>query len=284
MTPCAAPTFRGSQHGHDLPSRLPNHRPELAWVEHHFHLLPGVDDGPRSVEDSVELARAAIRDGTRTLVTTPHVNRDCLSDPLEVPERVREFAACLARERVRLRVLPGGEVAHDMVERLSDRQLEAIAHGPPDRRWVLLEAPLGGLDVSYTEAADELRERGFGVVVAHPERAHPRSEAPAVLEHELTSGSALQLNCWSLAGLYGEQVRTAALRLTDSPRVVIASDAHGGDRMPAMTLGIEALRASGRHDPRRLAETYPRLLLEEGLRLRSPRSSLKAHPLSGRTQ
>lgn len=247
----------------------------MVWVELHFHLLPSVDDGPRSVEESVALAMAAVRDGTRTVVATPHINRECVSDPAEIPERVRELSGHLARERVSLEVLPGGELAHYMVEQLSDRQLAAISQGPPDRRWVLLEAPFSGLDESYTASAEELRERGFGVVVAHPERARPAAGTTAALQHELSAGSALQLNCWSVAALYGEQVRRTALRLLHSPRVVIASDAHGGDRMPAMTLGLEALRAAGHHDPPRLAELYPRMLLEKGLaagpiRARSP--------------
>ena len=57
-----------------------------------------------------------------------------------------------------------------MVDRLSHRELDAIAQGPAGRRWLLLEAPFDGIR-GYTEAADELRDRGFAVVVAHPERA-----------------------------------------------------------------------------------------------------------------
>lgn len=252
----------------------------MTWVELHFHLLPGVDDGPRSPEESVALAVAAVRDGTRTVVATPHVNRDCIGDPAEIPERVRELAGRLTRERVRLEVRPGGELAHYMVQQLSDRQLEAIAQGPPGRRWVLLEAPFEGLGDSFTAAADELRDRGFAVVVAHPERAQATGGTAGALEHELSAGSALQLTCWSLAGLYGEQARRSALSLAGLPRVVIASDAHGGERLPAMRLGLDALSGAGHPDPSRLAESYPRLLLEHGLAVGSAHSPTQ--PLSGR--
>jgi protein-tyrosine phosphatase len=244
----------------------------MGFVELHFHLLPAVDDGPTSFDESLALAAAAVADGTRTVVTTPHVRPEYVTDPTEIPGLVRELSARLLLERIALRVLPGGELAHMMVERLSDAQLEAIAQGPPGRRWVLLEAPFEGLDADFTAAADELRERGFAVLVAHPERAAPTPATNAVLEHELHAGSALQLTAWSFAGLYGEQVRTTALRLARSgPRVVIASDAHGTARMPAMALGVSSLAAAGDPDPRRFAEAVPHALLTGGLGLSGAR-------------
>ncbi len=238
----------------------------MSYVEIHFHLLPGVDDGPTSIGESLALAAAAVSDGTRTVVATPHVHAAHVTDPSQIPARVRELAEDLRRERIRLDVLPGGELAHDMVERLAERQLEAIAQGPPGRRWLLLEAPFSGLDDGFAIAADELRERGFAVVVAHPERALQTPATAAALEHELAAGSALQLTAWSFAGLYGERARTAALRLLRStPLAAIASDAHGSARMPALRLALDALAAAGERDPGRFVGATPRALLEQGL-------------------
>jgi protein-tyrosine phosphatase len=244
----------------------------MGFVELHFHLLPAVDDGPASFDESLALAAAAVADGTRTVVATPHVRPEYVTDPSEIPGLVSELSARLLRERIGLRVLPGGEVAHMMVERLSDTQLDAIAQGPPGRRWVLLEAPFEGLGAGFSAAADELRGRGFAVVVAHPERARRTSATSAVLMHELHAGSGLQLTAWSFAGLYGEHVRTTALRLARSwPRAAIASDAHGTARLPAMTVGVSSLAAAGDPDPRRFAEAVPHALLTGGLGLSGAR-------------
>jgi protein-tyrosine phosphatase len=241
----------------------------MSYVEVHFHLLPGVDDGPTSIEESLALAAAAVADGTRTVVATPHVRTEFVSDPTEVPVRVQELVDRLRRERIRLDVLPGGELALELVGSLTARQLEAIAHGPAGRRWLLLEAPFDGLEPGFTAAADELRERGFAVVVAHPERALRTRATLAALEHEVESGSALQLNAWSFAGLYGGRVRTEALRLLRwAPRAVIASDAHGEARMPALRLALGALAAAGERDPGRFAGAIPRALLEQGVAVR----------------
>jgi protein-tyrosine phosphatase len=238
----------------------------MSYVELHFHLLPGLDDGPGTVEESLALARAAVRDGTRTVVATPHVHAKHRTVPSEVHARVAELAERLRRERIPLEVLPGGELAHDMVERLSDEELEAIAQGPPKRRWLLLEAPLDGLDARFTAAADELRKRSFAVVVAHPERALQTPGTGAALEHEFAAGSVVQLTAGSFVGQFQDQRRVRAMRLMRSaPRVVIASDAHSPiTRTPALGSALDALYAAGHRDPRRFVASIPRALLERG--------------------
>ncbi len=90
-----------------------------------------------------------------------------------------------------------------------------------------------------------------------------------MLEHELAAGSALQLTAGSFAGVYGELVRGVAFQLLSAtPRAVIASDAHGGARMPALGLALEHLVAAGHRDPTRFVFATPRALLERGLSAR----------------
>src|SRR5204862_3764597 len=114
-------------------------------------------------------------------------------------DRVRELTDRLRRERVAVHVLCGGELAPERVEVLSQAELDTIAHGPADRRWLLLEPPLSGFNGPFSSAADELRARGFGIVVAHPERSlgAPQSQW-RLLEREICAGSAIQLTAWSL--------------------------------------------------------------------------------------
>jgi protein-tyrosine phosphatase len=239
----------------------------MNFAEIHFHLLPGVDDGPQTIEESVALAAAAAAEGTRTVVATPHIHPSFVTDPTTLAARVREVQARLTAERIPIQVRIGGELDLAMPERLSDAQLEAVAHGPEGRRWVLLEAPLYGVDDDYTAVADELRARGFAIAVAHPERAFKDAEAGwRVIEHEIAAGSALQINAWSVAGQYGETVRATALELLQrAPTAVIASDAHGGKRMPALIAALAALTKAGVPDPVALVSSAPRALLEHGL-------------------
>jgi protein-tyrosine phosphatase len=242
----------------------------VGYAELHFHLLPGVDDGPSSLEESLELARQAAAEGTRTIVATPHVNLTCTPDLDSLPARVQEIADELRRARIPIQVLCGGELAHDRALDLSHAELETIAQGPPGRRWVLLEAPLTGLQDDFTPVADELRARGFATVIAHPERSLSRfHSAWRVLEHEFDAGSAMQVNTWSLAGLYGERTRIDALRILQATRrVCVASDAHGPKRRPTLSLALDCLGASGLADAGRFVDAIPRALLGEGLSAR----------------
>lgn len=253
----------------------------MSYTDIHFHILPGVDDGPSSMDESVALARAAVEDGTTVVVATPHVREGFLSDVSELPDRVRELEERLAREGIGLAVRRGAELGHLMVGRLSQAELDSIAHGPPGGRWLLVETPFVGFGPEFTAATDELRDRGFAVVVAHPERARDAAGgAAAALRHEREQGSVLQVNAWSLVGRHGPEAYSLAQGLLRMGAVgVIASDAHGGMRQPALRVAITACVRAGfdAHDARRFISTTPHRLLERGLSVParvSPREKL----------
>src|SRR3954467_9560020 len=101
------------------PVSMPNMRHTMSYADIHFHLLPGVDDGPSTMDESVALAAAAVADGASTVVATPHVRTGFLTDVSDLPDRVRELSDRLAHERIGLAVRRGAELGHDMVGRLS---------------------------------------------------------------------------------------------------------------------------------------------------------------------
>jgi protein-tyrosine phosphatase len=242
----------------------------MRYADIHFHLLPGVDDGPHDLDASLELARGALADGTGTVVATPHVRHDLgLTDAAEIRERVREVRASLAAADVALEVLRGGELGHEVVEALADDELELLAQGPPGARWLLVEPPFNGIGEDFHAATNELRARGFGVVVAHPERsADAALDGARGLRRELRAGSRAQVNAQSLTGGHGEEARAAAWRLIEAGLVAaIASDAHGPSRPPALRLAHRALVAGGlpATAATALIETGPHRLLARGL-------------------
>jgi protein-tyrosine phosphatase len=152
----------------------------MSFTELHFHILPGIDDGPGTMEESVALACAAAAEGTRVIVATPHVHEHFVTDVSVLQNRVRKVNDALGRARVPIRVLCGGELAHGMVARLGPADLDVIAHGPKGRRWLLLEAPLERIEDGFAPAAAELRERGFGIVIAPPSEPCQAPTGPGV--------------------------------------------------------------------------------------------------------
>jgi protein-tyrosine phosphatase len=242
---------------------------EMHTVDLHFHLLPGVDDGPAEMGDTIELARLAVGQGTRTVVATPHVRSDFFTDVPSLPERLDETQRELAAEGIALEVLCGGELGHDMVGRLSQWELETIAQGPPDARWLLVETPFEGVDQAFHAATAELRDRGFGVVVAHPERSADAALDGALgLRRELRLGAVAQINAQSLDGRHGDDAERAGhALLAEGLPAVIASDAHGPSRPPSLNTAAAVLRRRGTPPAlaRQLTGSGPRALLERGL-------------------
>jgi protein-tyrosine phosphatase len=248
-------------------------RGQAPRTEIHFHILPGIDDGPPALEDSLELAARARADGTATIVATPHVRRDFHTRVDDLPERVRELQSHIDAEGIPISLRVGAELGHDMVGRLGQHELDSIAHGPPGARWLLVESPFGGLDDEFAAATGELRDRGFATVIAHPERAAGVLDDGALaLRRELAAGAVLQVNASSLLGVHGGVARDAGAVLARSYPAALASDAHGPWKPPSLTpavraaveLGVPAALA------RRMADSAPRALLRNGLALPEP--------------
>ncbi|HEX5782760.1 MAG TPA: CpsB/CapC family capsule biosynthesis tyrosine phosphatase, partial [Solirubrobacteraceae bacterium] len=138
-------------------------------IDLHAHILPGLDDGPASLEDSVAMARVASAAGTRALATTPHVDHRFGLSPADLAAAREALARRIAEAGIELELLAGGEVAPERLADLDDDDLRHLTLGGGP--YVLLECPLspggGGLDVMVAD----LRRRGFGVLLGHPERS-----------------------------------------------------------------------------------------------------------------
>jgi protein-tyrosine phosphatase len=238
-------------------------------TELHFHLLPEVDDGPVDLGDAVELARLAVADGTGVVTVTPHV-RDLLALGIldELPARVREVQAALRRAQVDLEVQAGAELAHEDVPALDDGQLDAIAHGPAGRRWVLIEAPLFGDAPGFLDATAELRARGFATLIGHPERCGDLMRMDGAIDAERAAGALLQVNASSITGRHGQAARAWGIELLRGGRAdVIASDAHGAARPPQLGAALDVLAVNGIPPAQgeALAAAAPHALLLRGL-------------------
>lgn len=233
----------------------------------HCHLLPGVDDGPATMEESLHYARRAVDAGTGVIVATPHVEH---VDVRELPDAVAELRGELERAGIPLHVECGGELKPASVPQLSDQELDVLAHGPPGRRWLLLELPFRGLSDAFHAGADELRERGYTPLLAHPERTAGFGSGPMLraLRSELERGAAIQMNVGPLRGLESEARASAARELLRLGLAhAIATDAHPPDRPYTLAVAREAILAAGAApaEATRLVERGPRELLERGL-------------------
>jgi protein-tyrosine phosphatase len=243
----------------------------MSYVDLHLHLLPGVDDGPPDEDAALRYAAHLAAAGVREATVTPHVAHARF--PLavaEIPDRVAALRQRLAEEDIRLDLRPGGEIHPSGAADLGAAELDVIAHGPPGARWVLLEVPFGGISRLFLDACRHVRGHGFGLLIAHPERASGLLEGGlARLRPQLAAGAVLQVSVCSLLGRHGPEARIAGEHLIRTGQAyVIASDGHGGARGHTLADGIAPARLAGASAVQawQLTHANPRFLLRHGIR------------------
>jgi protein-tyrosine phosphatase len=244
----------------------------MSYVDLHCHLLPGIDDGARTTADALRHAGRLAAEGVRDVACTPHVKRAMFPRVRldELAARRRELQAAIDADGLGVRLHPGGELAHEDALALPPAELALIAQGPPGVRWLLLECPFEGLDDEFDRAAARLAALGYGVLLAHPERARGGHERLWPL---LAAGARLQVNVCSLLGNHGLVVQERAAELVRAGRVhCLASDGHPGTREHTLQLGFHLLLRVGASSlqAHRLTQANPRALLREGLAPAAP--------------
>jgi protein-tyrosine phosphatase len=237
-------------------------------IDLHTHILHDLDDGARTLEDALEMARAAVAEGVRVMAATPHGsssnswNQSRYSVPL-LRERLAELRAALAEAGLALEVVPGTELYGEpgVVERLRAGELLAYE----GVRALLLEFPLNIARGAAEQLIFALQLEGYRVVVAHPERYRFVQDDPNVLLPLVERGALMQLTGDALLGRQGERLRHLAEQLLAHGLIqLIASDAHGPhfDRLP--NLGAARARAAELVGPaaaQALTETVPAAIL-----------------------
>lgn len=194
----------------------------MGYVDLHVHLLPGVDDGAKTPDDALAMARALVALGFAEAAPSPHVNDRAEPAPVCAARRT-ELAEALAREGIPLGLHAGAENVLDpgLVERVG-QELRAIAGG----RYLLAEVPYLVPVPALPQIIFRLKLKGLTPLIAHPERCR-EFERPGRAEEAVRAGAALQLDLGALTGRYGPVARKLAKRfLGDGLYAVGATDLH----------------------------------------------------------
>ena len=201
-------------------------------IDLHCHILPGIDDGPATIEATLDLARAAVTAGTRMMVATSHVSPRYPNDAETIAAGVARVKAALAAAEIPLDVRPGGEVAISQIDELAAGELSALRLGGGP--WLLVESPFTLVVDSMPALLGLLQSGGHRIVLAHPERCpgfHRRSDLlrSLVLDH----GVLTSVTAGSLVGQFGREVERFALGMARAGLIHnVASDAHDCERRP----------------------------------------------------
>jgi protein-tyrosine phosphatase len=216
-------------------------------IDLHCHILPETDDGPDTLEESLEMAQKAVADGIQTIVATPHNHNGVyINAPHTIRARVDDLNDALTAHRIPLTVLPGAE-EHFRPD-LASAELCCL---DPSGRYVLVEFPFMTIPGPAADVLHALRRAGRTPILAHPERnAVIQNHPDVLLELVTTTGALCQITAMSLTGELGEAAMNCAYQLVLAGLAhIIASDAHSaGFRRPALSSAV-AVAASLLHNP-----------------------------------
>ncbi len=219
-------------------------------VDIHSHLVPGVDDGARSVAAAVASVERMTHVGIRRLVTTPHIRGSLTLDPTGLEARLSEVSAAFDEAAAAVREsLPevefrrGHEILLDVPEvDLSDPRIRMAGTSFVLVEWPRLQVPPGSARV-----LERLRDQGYRPIVAHPERYMGQANPLNLAGKWRRAGAYLQVNYGSLFGRYGNEANDIALQLLEAGVVdYMASDFHGKSGLKLYKdEAWDALRARG---------------------------------------
>jgi protein-tyrosine phosphatase len=211
-------------------------------IDLHSHVLPGIDDGPAAIEGSLALARAAVAQGTGTLVATPHISSRYPNDGETIAGLVQLVAARLQDEGIELELLAGAEIAITRLVEIEPSELHCLGLGGGP--WLLVEPPFTTVVAGLDSIVRDLLRRDHRVLLAHPERCPAFRRDPRMLESLVADGVLTSITSGSLVGRFGGEVRRFALRLLEAELVHnVASDAHDERGRPPSI--AEELQAAG---------------------------------------
>jgi len=236
-------------------------------VDLHCHILPGLDDGAKNLEEAVEMAKIAEDEGIERIVATPHLFRgDFRHQDLGVIEKKRkELDRVLEANNLQVELLNGAEVhiAHNLMEEIrKNRDLLVINRSS----YMFVEFPSRHVFSGVKELFFELMSEGITPVIAHPERNSVFVRNPAFLYELVRMGSLSQANSGSLSGMYGRDAEQAVFRFLGMNLIhFIASDGHNTKALaPRLSEARErAEKIIGKEGAMALVKDNPGAVLED---------------------
>jgi protein-tyrosine phosphatase len=212
----------------------------------HCHILPDVDDGPRTLEESLALARFCVADGITDIVATPHCHRHLRLLREEIRPHVDRLQVALAEAGLPLTIWPGSEIQlFDLALYRRDYESGLYCHLGDDRAYTLLEFPWSERRYPADAAGhvNWLLKHGTIPIVAHPERHGYFDDEPDRVRALVDAGAWLQITVDSVLGNHGEGARASAEGLLETyPEAVLATDAHGLHRCSGLSQGYAWVR------------------------------------------
>lgn len=206
-------------------------------IDLHCHMLPGIDDGAQTLDESLELARLAVADGIKHTVCTPHINIGRFDNNITtIKSAFDKLEQALEEHNIPLKISMGAEVriSPEMMFLVEKEKIPFLGTWE-GKKVLLLEMPHSHIPPGSDKLVKWLMSRNILPMIAHPERNRDVQKNPSLLRPFVQMGCLFQLTASSLTGAFGEASQTIARDLLKDGQVtVIATDAHNIKRRPPL--------------------------------------------------
>jgi protein-tyrosine phosphatase len=228
-------------------------------IDIHSHILPGIDDGARSLADSLELCRIAAEDGVKTIVCTPHIDFRYVNSRATIEEPFVSLQREVSAAGIDIDLIKGAEVhmAPDILLKVKEKELVTYNDAG---RYLLLEFPFQPVITGAEDLVYRLRLAGVTPIIAHPERIGYFMDDPDRLHQLVRLGALGQVTGGSLMGQFGDKSQRVAFAMVERHLVhIVASDSHDASyRRPVLAeVASEMARRFGEARARAMFLDYP---------------------------
>jgi protein-tyrosine phosphatase len=206
---------------------------ESGMIDIHSHILPGLDDGARDMDEAIRMCSIAVEDGITQIVATPHhLNEAFYNLKNTVADAVASLNEALRKHNVDVTVLPGSDV-HLGTNLFDELMAERIMTINNSGKFILLELPSFFVPQHVREQIFRLKLIGVTSIITHPERNKTAMEEPDFLYDLVLAGALFQITAGSITGDFGGAVEGRARLLIDSGMAhMVATDAHNSSSRP----------------------------------------------------
>jgi protein-tyrosine phosphatase len=245
-------------------------------VDTHCHILFHADDGPDTVEESLEMIEIAMTQGVTHLIATSHAYKGKWHVTKEdVLDKVAALQQHVVENQWNVEILPGHEITispHTAQQVVAEKVLPL-----GQSRYVLIELPSMILPAYTWDIFQELISNGYRPIIAHPERQQQLMADPTILEDYVRGGVCTQLTTGALLGVYGKTIQQNAIELVNRQLVhLLGSDAHNAtDRVCDMAQAVAFLRKRDTEYVDVLLANNERILQDDMLYITEPQKPTK---------
>ncbi|MGL5416274.1 MAG: tyrosine-protein phosphatase [Clostridium sp.] len=230
----------------------------------HSHILPGIDDGAKTLDESIKMIEMAEKDGTKAIVATPHYCRGYGEEKYEgVKKRVEALREEIKKRNLNIKIHYGQEVYYS--ENLLDDFENGAIGTINGSDYLLLELNMKESQERVLDDIYELKLQGITTIIAHPERYSYFQNHLRMVNRFIDEGCLFQLNIGSILGKHGEKAKIAAEELLkNNVYSFIGSDAHNMEkRTTKIKDGIEKIRRLNNIFIENVSENSKKLLKNE---------------------